>query len=135
MARAPEPTDGVDAHVRDVVAVWPQIDPIVEGILSRIHRIDRLIDKSAVVNLDRVGVTHEEFKVLLELQRGERSHGALCRELMSSTGAMTNRLDKLERAELVRRRPDPSDRRGVLLELTEAGRAAARRIHRAAIRP
>jgi len=35
---------------------------------------------------------------------------------------MTNRLDKLERGGLVVRKPDPTDRRGVLLELTSAGR-------------
>jgi DNA-binding MarR family transcriptional regulator len=114
--------DSVDERVRDVLAEWPEIDPLVEGIVQRIDRIDRLIDKAASANLDRVGLTHEEFHVLLELQRGDRSHGTLCRDTMSSTGAMTNRLDKLERAELVRRRPDPNDRRGVLLELTSAGR-------------
>ena len=40
---------------------------------------------------------------------------------MVSTGAMTNRLDKMERTGLVARKPDPSDRRGVLLELTDFG--------------
>lgn len=122
MARTPEPMDGVDERVRDVVAVWPELDPLVEKIVTRIERIDRLIDKAAVANLERVGLTHEEFHVLMELQRGDRSHGALCRELMSSTGTMTNRLDKLERVGLVQRRPDPSDRRGVLLALTAPGR-------------
>ena len=39
-----------------------------------------------------------------------------------SSGAMTNRLDRLEEAGLVRRRPDPNDRRGVLMEMTEKGR-------------
>jgi DNA-binding MarR family transcriptional regulator len=123
MARTEETMDAVDERIRDVVSEWPQIDPLVEGIVQRVERICRLIDKAAGVNLDRVGLTHEEFHVLLELQRGDRSHGTLCRDLMSSTGAMTNRLDKLERADLVRRRPDPSDRRGVLLALTSAGRA------------
>jgi DNA-binding MarR family transcriptional regulator len=128
VARAPkrnegaDELDGVDERVRDVVAVWPQIDPMVEKIVSRIGRLEMLFEKSAGPNLDRVGLTHEEFHVLLELQRGERSHGELSREMMSSTGAMTNRLDKLERGGLVRRKPDPNDRRGVLLELTSAGR-------------
>ena len=120
--RKPKTMDGVDEKVRDVVAVWPEIDPLVESIVSRIGRLDQLFEKSASPNLDRVGLTHEEFHVLLELQRGDRSHGALSRETMSSTGAMTNRLDKLERAGFVRRKPDPSDRRGVLLELTSSGR-------------
>jgi DNA-binding MarR family transcriptional regulator len=53
---------------------------------------------------------------------GPRTHGALSRELVVSTGAMTNRLDKMERTGLVARKPDPSDRRGVLLELTDHGR-------------
>lgn len=123
MSRDAEPADGVDERVRDVMEVWPDLlDPLVEKIVSRIERIDRLIDKAAVANLDRVGLTHEEFKVLMELQRGDRSHGALSRELMSSTGAMTNRLDKLERAGLVKRHPDPKDRRGVVLHLTAPGR-------------
>jgi DNA-binding MarR family transcriptional regulator len=49
------------------------------------------------------------------------SAGALSRALMLSSGAMTNRLDRLEKAGFVRRVPDPKDRRGVLVELTPAG--------------
>jgi DNA-binding MarR family transcriptional regulator len=41
---------------------------------------------------------------------------------MISSGGMTNRLDRLERAGLVERRPDPNDRRGKLIALTVAGR-------------
>ena len=67
------------------------------------------------------GLTKEEWKVLMALHHTIRSHGWLCQDLDVSTGAMTNRLDKLERRGLIRRAPDPQDRRGVLLELTEAG--------------
>jgi DNA-binding MarR family transcriptional regulator len=42
--------------------------------------------------------------------------------LMISSGGMTNRLDRLERAGLVERRPDPDDRRGKLIALTDAGK-------------
>jgi DNA-binding MarR family transcriptional regulator len=41
-----------------------------------------------------------------------------------STGAMTNRLDRMEQAGLIRRLPDPNDRRGTLIEPTDAGHAA-----------
>jgi DNA-binding MarR family transcriptional regulator len=41
---------------------------------------------------------------------------------MISSGGMTNRLDRLERAGLIERRPDPNDRRGKLIALTAAGR-------------
>ena len=44
-----------------------------------------------------------------------------------SSGAMTNRLDRLEQAGLVRRLPDPRDRRGVIVELTERGRETYQR--------
>src|SRR5579875_1794542 len=97
-----EATDAdIDAQVRLALATWPQIDPEVEGIISRIAKAERYLAGEARATLDRVGLTKEEFKVLLALHGGSRSHGSLCRELKVSTGTMTNRLDKLERAGLV----------------------------------
>ncbi len=122
MTRVAETDDGVDERVRGIVARFPQIDPVVEAITHRFGDIEKLLDRAAAANLARAELTHEEFKVLLALHGGRRSHGALSRELMVSTGAMTNRLDKLERGELVRRERDPADRRGVLLALTDTGR-------------
>lgn len=121
--QAAEPaSDEVDEHVLSAVAKWPEIDPEVEGIVVRLDKADRLIDKAATVNLARFDLTHEEFKVLIALHTGPRTHGSLSRELVVSTGAMTNRLDKMERTGLLARSRDPSDRRGVLLELTDQGR-------------
>jgi DNA-binding MarR family transcriptional regulator len=114
----------VEAHVQAALAIWPQLDPEVEGIVTRISKAYRYIENEAQISLARVGLTKEEFKVLMSLQRnGSQSHGWLCRDCHVSTGAMTNRLDKLERTGLVTRAPDPHDRRGVLLELTSEGRA------------
>jgi DNA-binding MarR family transcriptional regulator len=112
----------LDAHLRLALAAWPQIDPEVEGIVTRIARAARHLEHAAQASLSRVGLTKEEFKVLCALGTGTRSHGSLCSELHVSTGAMTNRLDKLERSGLLTRARDPDDRRGVLLELTPAGR-------------
>ena len=117
----PEDEAGLDAHVRLALATWPQIDPGVEGIVTQIGKASRLLDSEMKLSLGHVGLTKEEFKVLIELHAGPLAHGALCRELEVSTGAMTNRLDKLERAGLVARSKDPHDRRGVLLALTDAG--------------
>lgn len=50
------------------------------------------------------------------------SPGALLRSMMVTSGTMTNRIDRLEEKGLVRRVPDPEDRRGILVELTEQGR-------------
>jgi DNA-binding MarR family transcriptional regulator len=119
----PENEARLDPHVRLALATWPQIDPAVEGIVTRIGKAERLLDSEMQRSLAHVGLTREEFKVLIELHSGSLTHGALCRELEVSTGAMTNRLDKLQRAELVSRSRDPDDRRGVRLALTDAGRA------------
>jgi DNA-binding MarR family transcriptional regulator len=72
------------------------------------------------------GLQSGEFDVLATLRRsGEPymlSPTQLYEAMMISSGGMTDRLDRLERAGLVERRPDPRDRRGKLIALTEAGR-------------
>lgn len=113
--------DPVVDHVRWVAAHWPQIDPEVEGIVVRVEKLHRHFQEAFRDSLGEAGLTKEEWKVLMALHDSVRSHGWLCQDLDVSTGAMTNRLDKLERRGLVRRAPDPSDRRGVLLQLTETG--------------
>jgi DNA-binding MarR family transcriptional regulator len=117
----PEDQARLDPHVRLALATWPQIDPAVEGIVTRIAKASRQLEAEMRTSLAHVGLTKEEFKVLMELHAGPQTHGALCRQLEVSTGAMTNRLDKLERAGLVSRSQDPNDRRGVMLTLTESG--------------
>jgi DNA-binding MarR family transcriptional regulator len=118
---APGGEERLHPHVRMALATWPQIDPAVESIVNQIHDADKLFGAEMRESLAHVHLTMEEFKVLIELHSGPRTHGSLSRHLEVSTGAMTNRLDKLEREGLVSRARDPSDRRGVLLSLTEAG--------------
>jgi DNA-binding MarR family transcriptional regulator len=118
---APEDKARLDPHIRLALATWPQIDPAVEGIVTRIGKASRQLDAEMRAGLAQVGLTKEEFKVLMELHAGPQAHGSLCRRLEVSTGAMTNRLDKLERAGLISRSQDPNDRRGVMLTLTRAG--------------
>ena len=117
-----EAADSIAEHVEWAVSTWPQIDPEVEGIVSRVDKIDRYMKNAFRASLGQAGLTKEEWKVILALSRGVRSHGWLCRDLDVSTGAMTNRLDKLEDRGLIKRAPDPDDRRGVRLELTDGGR-------------
>ena len=117
----PEDQARLDPHVRLALATWPQIDPAVEGIVTRIGKASRQLDAEMRAGLAQVGLTKEESKVLMELHAGPQAHGTLCRRLEVSTGAMTNRLDKLERAGLISRSQDPHDRRGVMLTLTRAG--------------
>ena len=114
--------DPIAEHIRWAVATWPQIDSDVEGIVTRVDKVNRYLQSAFRASLGDAGLTKEEWKVLMALHDSVRSHGSLCRDLDVSTGAMTNRLDKLERRGLIRRGPDPQDRRGVLLELTPAGK-------------
>jgi DNA-binding MarR family transcriptional regulator len=72
------------------------------------------------------GLQPGEFDVLATLRRSGTpfllSPTRLYEALMISSGGMTDRLDRLERAGLVERRPDPNDRRGKLIALTESGK-------------
>ena len=104
------------------------IDLDVEGIVDRIGAINRRIKRGMERTLAEHDLTHEDWQVLcsLRLRREENrsSPGALASEMELSTGAMTSRLDRLEREGHVRRLPDPDDRRSILVELTPEGRAA-----------
>src|ERR1700730_12578061 len=93
----------------------------------------RLADAAERVTRDHMdplfaeaGLQRGEFDVLATLRRsGEPymlSPTRLYEAAMISSGGMTNRLDRLERAGLVERRPDPNDRRGKLIALTDAGK-------------
>jgi len=67
-----------------------------------------------------------EFDVLAALRRAGRPYeltpGALLRQTLVTSGTMTNRVDRLVARALVVRRPDPADRRGVLVRLTTEGK-------------
>jgi DNA-binding MarR family transcriptional regulator len=104
------------------------VDREVEGIVDRINGLRRRLHRMLDETLSEFGLTEGEWKVLGDLTLSgppyRRSVGKLARRADLSSGAMTNRLDGLEKAGLVRRVPDPDDRRGVLVELTDAGRKA-----------
>jgi DNA-binding MarR family transcriptional regulator len=119
----------VEDAVDRVIAQWRQERPDLElGAMATIGRLGRLIAHLAPrveAALLRHGLTTGEFDVLAALRRGGAPHqqtpSELSGTLMLSPAAMTNRLDRLEASGLVRRVPDPKDRRGVLVELTPKG--------------
>lgn len=122
-----EQQDSVDFCTADVTSRYREIDPQVEGVVGRIGAIEKHLQRTFDETLAGHGLSHGEYRMLLRLATrtadNRMSAGALSRALMLSSGAMTNRLDRLETAGLIRRVPDPRDRRGVLVELTEAGRS------------
>jgi DNA-binding MarR family transcriptional regulator len=115
----------VDVCVTEYMHRYPQIDREVEGAVERMTSIDKHISRAFEQTLADHGLSHGEYKLLLRLATRAADHrmsaGELSRALMLSSGAMTNRLDRLEAAGHIRRIPDPRDRRGVLVELTEQG--------------
>jgi DNA-binding MarR family transcriptional regulator len=121
-----EERDHVDRFLDDHADALTAIDTRVEAIVDRISGIERRLKHALQETLAAFDLSHGEWRVLTTLRWADpphrRSAGELARTSELSTGAMTNRLDRLERAGLVRRLPDPEDRRGVQVELTEEGR-------------
>ena len=88
-------------------------------------------ERAVIAALAPFGLSIADFDVLNTLRRVGDQHGCKPTEMAHSslitTGAMTSRLDRLERSGLIRRSPDPADRRGVLVRLTAQGSRVARK--------
>jgi DNA-binding MarR family transcriptional regulator len=120
--------DHVDRRLEDLRGGdLPDLDLDVEGIIERIQGIEKRVRAVMDETLNDHGLTYGEWKLLCSLRRKPdrtSTPGDLAAKLELSSGAMTNRLDRMEREGLVRRLPDPKDRRGVRVELTETGNAS-----------
>lgn len=117
-------------RVARIQADWrrerPDLDVGPQGVIGRLHRLaDRLTEELCLV-YGRYGLSEGEFDVLATLRRAgepfERAPGKLAAHTMVTTGAMTKRIDRLERAGLVTRRRAEDDQRGRIVALTRPGR-------------
>ncbi len=113
------------------IAQWrkerPDLDVSPMAVLGRLGEAATLVARDRLAPLfARFGLQHGEFDVLATLRRSGAPFSltptALYETTMVTSGAMTNRLDRLEKAGLIRRVPHPSDRRGLMVQLTEEGR-------------
>jgi DNA-binding MarR family transcriptional regulator len=119
------PGDDVDA----IVDAWrrerPDLDVSPLQVLSRVSRLARRLDLDRAQAFAQHTLEGWEFDVLSALRRAGRpyqlSPGQLVRQTLVTSGTMTNRVDRLTRRGLVERSPDPTDRRGVIVRLTEEG--------------
>jgi DNA-binding MarR family transcriptional regulator len=113
--------DKLDLWAREI----PDLDRTTEGIIERIQILAWNLNQSMDETLAKTGLDRRTFSLLGKLRAYgppyRTSAGKLAADLMLSSGAMTNRLDRLETAGLIRRLPDPHDRRGTQVEPTQLG--------------
>lgn len=107
---------------------WPGTD----GLLGHIVRLDIAVQRVLESIAARSDISVADYLVLGVVRRSPDHRSApsvLCEVLGRTSGGMSLALDRLERAGLVRRLPDPSDRRRVIIEATDEGVALARRVN------
>lgn len=122
----------VHDDVDEIVAAWrrerPDLDPEPLHVFSRLSRLARRLDLDRATAFGDHGIDGWEFDVLSALRRAgspyELSPGRLVQETLVTSGTMTNRIDRLAAKGWVERAPSPTDRRGVIVRLTDAGRSA-----------
>src|SRR4051812_36719056 len=120
-------TDGVDTIIEQWRAARPDLDPSPIGVIGRISRLARELEQRLEPVYRAHGLEAGWHDVLATLRRNGAPFRMrptdLTSQLMLTSSGTTKRLDRLEEAGLVTRQPDPSDRRGTLIALTDAGRA------------
>ncbi len=129
---AEESQDDVDR----IIGFWkeenPELDVVSKSVAMRLRRATQHLERAVRSNLADSGVDeYWEIEVLLTLRRAPDHRvnaGELGRECQVTSGAITNRISRLEKRDWVRRDIDPEDRRQVLISLTAAGLAQANHI-------
>ncbi|MCG3130110.1 MAG: hypothetical protein FLDDKLPJ_00858 [Phycisphaerae bacterium] len=119
-------SDRVDLILEQWRRERPDVNVESLGLVNRVLALAKHLEDRANEALAPFGLQLWQYDVLSALRRAgpeyALSPSELCRVSTLSCGAMTHRLDRLEEAGLVRREPDPADRRGLRIRLTEAGR-------------
>jgi DNA-binding MarR family transcriptional regulator len=125
-------SDGTDS-IAEFIAGWraerPDLDPSPLAIMGRTQRVTAHLMRHSDTWLAPLGLTWETFSVIASLRRAgepfQMNPTELQRMSLLTSGAMTNRIDRVEEQGLVARLPDPVDGRGVIVRLTPQGRALA----------
>lgn len=117
--------DAVDRIAEQWRSVRPDLDVTPMEVIGRVSRLSRHIDRRLGENFARHGIESWMYDVLATLRRSgspyELTAGDLGGQTMITTGAMTNRIDRLEERGLVERDTAMDDRRKVIVRLTSDG--------------
>ena len=116
--------------IDDILEQWseerPELNTASLGVVIRVMSLYRAFVRQADKALEPLDLELFEYDVLSALRRQGKPYALTATQLAKatglSTGAMTNRVDKLEERALVRRQRDKSDRRGVIVSLTTTGK-------------
>ena len=117
-------------RVDEIIAQWgrthPDLDVSPMGVFGRLSRLSRITDRALQRTFSVHGLQHGEFDLLATLRRADTegtglTAGELARSAMVTSGAITNRLDRLVAKGLVTRATDPDSRRTIRVRLTTAG--------------
>ena len=118
-------TDHVDHLIEQWGRVLPDLDVSPMAVIARISRLCRILERDVDQIYAQHGLNHAQFGVLAALRRSgppyRLSPTELYNSLLITSGAVTNRLERLTAAGLVRRVPDPEDGRSLLVALTPKG--------------
>ncbi len=123
-------SDSVDR----IIQAWRKRDPHLDSstleVTGRLMLCAAHYERAVGAVLERFGLSVADFDVLNTLRRVSDQRGCrpadMARSSLITTGAMTSRLDRLERTGLIRRTPDPTDRRGLVVRITPHGSKIAR---------
>jgi DNA-binding MarR family transcriptional regulator len=132
MARAPrKSSDPIEHFLQEWRRERPDLDSSSFAVFGRIYWMHGLFQRRAEKWLGEMGLTWESFSLIVTLRRSGHPFALRPLDLLSesllTSGAMTNRITRVEGMGLVRRIRDPNDRRGVIVALTSAGRSLANR--------
>jgi DNA-binding MarR family transcriptional regulator len=118
--------DSVDRHVEHWKREIPELDPLVEGVITRMQMLLRHLKQARHATIADRGLEDYEYATLHFLGGCGPDHRATPSEIAAwqqmSPSGITGRLDALEKRGFIRRLPSPADRRKVIVELTEEGR-------------
>ena len=124
--------DDVDAIIEQWHTVRPELDSSPIGVVGRVSRLARELEARLEPVYREHGLEPGWHDVLATLRRTGPPYrlrpSDFTGSLMLTSSGTTKRLDKLERAGLIARSPDPDDRRGVTITLTGEGRALIDRV-------
>ncbi|MGK2946992.1 MAG: MarR family winged helix-turn-helix transcriptional regulator [Acidimicrobiales bacterium] len=119
--------DAVDAIVDQWRRERPDLDPSAKEVTGRIVRLAGLFQAAYAEAFAPLDISEADYGILAPLRRAGAPYALtpteLARQKMMTSGGMTAAIDRLVRKGLVIRNPNPADRRGSLVRLTDEGLA------------